>query len=228
MDSLKGIPRSRAIKNLFSLKLSDYPKFKEKLTTLEDNGALLINKTPPSGGHKSRGRREYFPEHLILLHNVVLISAIYPKPEVVLDIIKNLSYRLDCAKELDRLLNGRHEVGGIEFDSVNLALFLAELKTDKTLQDFKLSNPFKVLPQTIPHSVDGYLSVLSAFHLPEASASDFDKVMAFYLDQKIGEAYDLALTLSKVTNDQKKYVDLVLNTYHQAKEFDDVLESFFD
>lgn len=228
MDSLKGIPRSRAIKNLFSLKLSDYPKFKEKLTTLEDNGALLINKTPPSGGHKSRGRREYFPEHLILLHNVVLISAIYPKPEVVLDIIKNLSYRLNCAKELDRLLNGRHEVGGIEFDSANLALFLAELKSAKTLNEFKLSNPFKVLPQTIPHSVDGYLSVLSAFHLPDASSSDFDKMMAFYLDQKISEAYELTQTLTNVTNDQKRYVDLVLNTYHQAKEFDDVLESFFD
>lgn len=228
MDSLKGIPRSRAIKNLFSLKLSDYPKFKEKLTTFEDNGALLINKTPPSGGHKSRGRREYFPEHLTLLHNVVLISAIYPKPEVVLDIVKSTSYRLSCAEELERLLSGRQNVGGIEFDSTNLALFLAELKTAKTLQDFKLSNPFKVLPQTIPHSVDGYLSVLSAFHLPDASSSDFDKMMAFYLDQKISEAYELTQTLTNVTNDQKKYVDLVLNTYHQAKEFYDVLESFFD
>ena len=228
MDSLRGISRSRAFESLFATKLSDCNNFKSKLTTLEDNKTLNIQKTEAIGSRNSRGGRSYLPEHLDLLHNVVLISAIYPKPKVIQEIVSNPVKRKQCADEIKTLINGRNNLAGIQLIPSQLVNFLDGLRSDQQLDRFKLANPFKILPQTIKSEVNGYLSLLEAFHLPSVVASDFERMMAFYLDQEIAEAYGLALTLRKLEGIQKKYIDLVIKVYKEAKEFDAVFESFFD
>jgi hypothetical protein len=228
MDSLKGISRSRAFEKLFGTKLSDCNNFKNKLTTLEDNETLIIQKTEAIGSRDSRGGRSYLPEHLDLLHNVVLLSAIYPKPKVIQEIVSNPAKRKECADEIKALINGRSNIAGIQLIPSQLDHFLDGLRSDQELNKFQLVNPFKFLPQTIKSEVSGYLSVLEAFHLPDVVASDFERMMAFYLDQEIEEAYELAVSLNKLEGEQKKYLDLVLLTYQEAKDFDDVFESFFD
>jgi hypothetical protein len=227
MDDLGGLSRSQAIKKLFGLKLTEYPKFKDKLAALEANGALKINKTAPMGGEGSRSKRYYLPEHLAALHNVVLISAIYPKPQVILNIVEDADYRRKCAGEIEDLLAERTEVGQIEIETAKLDEFLAYLKSGLSLTDSKIVNPFKTLPQTIPHKVDGYLSVLAAYHLPEVVSSNFERMMAYFFDLEIVEAYELSLRLTDATKNRKKYIDLIQSTYRESKEFEEVLESFF-
>jgi hypothetical protein len=228
VDSLKGIPRSQAIEKLFGIKLTKHIKFKGKLTSLEENGALKFYKKDKSGAVGSRGKIYYLPEQLTLLHNVVLISAIYPQPSVVLEIIVDSHKRKECADEIEGLLNGRKEIGEIYLYPDRLASFFEGLQSDVSLDSFKLVNPFVSLPQTIPHKVDGYLSVLAAFHLPEVVALDFERMMAYFFNLEIAEAFELSLMLSNVTSEQMKYVNLVQSSYNEAKDFDEVFESFLD
>lgn len=228
MDSLKGISRSQAIRKLFGIKLTEHIKFKGKLTSLEENGALKFYRKDKSGAPGSRDKIYYLPEQLTLLHNVVLISAVYPKPSAVLEIIVDSHKRKECAAEIEGLLNGRKEIGGIYLDSDSLSRFFEGLKSDVSLDSFKLANPFVNLPQTIPHKVDGYLSVLAAFHLSEVVALDFERMMAYFFNLEVAEAYELSLTLSDVTSEQMKYVNLVQSSYNETKDFDEVFESFFD
>lgn len=228
MDSLKGISRSVAFERLFGIKLSECNNFKNKLTTLEDNGSLKIHKTATTGSLDSRSSRSYLPENLNLLHNVVLISAIYPKPTVIQEIVSSSIKRKEYAKDIKALINGRNNVAGIYFIPSKLVDFIDGLSSVRELASFKLANPFKVLPQTIKSKVSGYLSVLEAFHLPDVVTSDFERMMAFYLDREIENAYELALTLKNLDGIQKQYLDLILMTHQEAKDFDDVFESFFD
>jgi hypothetical protein len=228
MDNLKGISRSKAFEDLFGIKLSDCNNFKNKLTTLEDNGSLKIHKTVATGSLDSRSSRSYLPENLYLLHNVVLMSAIYPKPTVIQEIVSSSIKRQECAKDIKALINGRNDVAGIHLIPSKLVSFLDGLSSGKELGEFKLVNPFKVLPQTIKSEVNGYLSVLEAFQQSSVAVSDFERMMAFYLDREIEDAYELALTMQNLDGIQKQYLDLVLMTHKEAKDFDDVFESFFD
>lgn len=227
MIELNDISRSRAFKKLFGVELKDCNNFKNKLTTLEDNGTLECLKSEPSGGRDSRGSRSYQPQHMDLLHNVVLISAIYPKPQTIKGIVKDFEQRHENANQIEKLIGGRKDIAGIQLDLNKFDQFLTGFRSERELDQFRLKNPFIVLPQTIKAEINGYLSVLQAVRLPESGSSDFDRMMSFYLDEEIEEAYELAQSLTGLKGDQKKYLKLVISTYRAAYDFEKAFESFF-
>lgn len=220
--------RSRAIKVLFDISLSKYPKFKDKLTTLEDNGSLIINKQASSGAVGSRGKRYYQSCHFNRLYNVVLISGFYSVPSIVLDMVSNYSRRKQKAEMLQELLLGLDRVGMISFEPEKLLLFFRALKDCVSLDDCRLPNPFIQLPQVTDNGLGKYPSVLELFTPEIAQASKVDKMIVFYLSGDLNSARNISETLSPEGGSALKIKQWIEHEYREAQEFSTLLKSFLD
>lgn len=220
--------RSEAIQKLFGIKLADFAKFKDKIITLENKACIHFENEMAMGGKHSRGKRSYLLSQLNRLNNVVLISGFYSKPAIVKDIADNLSRRQEHVTALRELLSGRERVGDIQFDADELARFLDMLEGCQSLDDERLPNPFIQLPHVIDNGTGKFPCVLDAYSSSDMALSQFERMLAAYLDLDIEKAYQLSTTLEAESGMPLKFKQWIEREYREAQRFDDLLESFFN
>lgn len=217
--------RAQAMEVLFKFNLTSFTQFRTKISTLEDNGSIQLEKESPTGAIGSRGRRFYLERQLNRLHNVVLISGFYSKPAIIKDVADNLERRQEHVAHLRDLLEGRDRVGDIEFDVEKLKVFLDKLDLCQSLDDERLPIPFKKLPQVIDNGTGKSPTVLEAYS-NDSSTSPLEKILAAYLDDDIKQAYRLSKTLGKQTGTPLKIKQWIEREYREAQNFNDLLGSF--
>jgi hypothetical protein len=220
--------RSDAILTLFRIKLTDFPKFKNKIATLEDKECISLEVEKSTGATGSRGKRYYFPKQLNRLHNIILISGFYSKPAIVKDVADNLNRRQEHVVALRDLLAGRDRVGDIQFDVDALAQFFDSFESLQSLDDERLPNPFIQLPQVIDNGTGQFPCVLDAYNSADMAITQLEKMLAAYLNYDIELAYTLSEALDTETGPASKVKQWIKREYHEAQRFDDLLESFFD
>ncbi|MEY8198603.1 MAG: hypothetical protein RPS47_05130 [Colwellia sp.] len=220
--------RSEAILKLFRIKLTDFPKFKNKIATLEDKACISLEVEKATGATGSRGKRFYLPRQLNRLHNIILISGFYSKPAIVKDVADKLNRRQEHVAALRELLAGRDRIGNIQFDVGALTQFLNCLESCQSLDDQRLPNPFIQLPQVIDSGSGQFPCVLDAYNSADMALTQVEKMLAAYLDYDIELAYQLSSSLEDSAGSSLKIKQWIEREYHEAQRFDDVLESFFD
>lgn len=220
--------RVEAIQTLFGFTLTKYTKFKSKISTLEDNGSIDLVKEEATGAKGSRGKRFYLPNQLNRLHNVILISGFYSKPEIIEAIANNLTRRQESVVALRELLEGRNRVGDIEFNVGALACFFDRMTSCQSLDDERLPNPFIQLPQIIENGTDQLQCVLDAYNSTDMALTQSERMLAAYLDLEIEKAYQLSTTLNSESGTVLKLKHWIEKEYREAQRFDDLLGSFFN
>ena len=219
--------RAQAIQKLFSIKLTEYPKFKNKIITLEDKGCIGYEKEEsmvPGG----RGKRSYLPSQLNRLHNIILISGFYSKPAIVSDVSENLTRRQEHVTALRELLSTRERVGDIHFDVVALGGFFERLEACQSLDGERLPNPFVQLPYVVDNGTGQSPCVLDAYNSSDISMTQVERMLAAYLDYDLELAYQLSKTLEEGSGSPLKIKQWIEREYREAQRFDDLLEGFLN
>lgn len=219
--------RVEAVQKLFGIRLTQYTKFKTKLSTLEDNGSINLVKEESTGTTGGRGKRFYLPSQLNRLHNVILISGFYSKPAIIEDVANNLTRRQEHIVALRELLAGRDRVGDIEFDVEALGYFFDRMELCQSFDDERLPNPFIQLPHVIDNGTGQAPCVLDAYNNTEVALTQSERMLAAYLDLEIEKAYQLSITLKSESGTVLKLKHWIEKEYREAQRFDDLLESFF-
>ena len=227
MASVLPYSRAQAIQKLFSVKLTEYPRFKNKIITLEDKGCIVFEneESMVPGG---RGKRSYLPSQLNRLHNIILISGFYSKPAIVSDVSENLTRRQEHVTALRGLLSARERVGDIHFDVIALAGFLERLEACQSLDDEQLPNPFVRLPHVVDNGTGQFPCVLDAYNSGDISMTQVERMLAAYLDYDLELAYQLSTTIEEDTGSPLKIKQWIAREYHEAQRFDDLLEGFLN
>lgn len=220
--------RAQAIKKLFGIKLTNYPKFKNKIATLEDKECIRLEKEESVGAVGSRGKRFYLPSQFNRLHNIILISGFFSKPAIIKDVADNLSRKQEHVVALRELLADRDRVGDIRFDSLSLAQFLDGLESCRSIDDLKLPNPFILLPHIIDNGTGQFPCVLDAYNSSDTAMTKLEKMLAAYLNYDIELAYQLSTCQEVNVGSSLKVKQWIEREYHEAQCFDDLLDSFFD
>lgn len=228
VDRILPYSRSQAIQKLFAVKLTIFPKFKNKIITLEDKGCIEYQNEMAMGGKDSRGKRSYLPKQLNRLHNIILISGFYSKPAIVKDVADKFDRRQDHVMALRELLGDRNRVGEIYFVKGALRLFLDELEACRTLDEVKLTNPFIQLPHVVDNGTGQFPCVLDAYNSSDISMSQLEKMIAAYLDYDLELAYKISRTLEAGAGSPHKIKQWIKREYHQAQRFDDDLDDFLN
>lgn len=228
VDKVLPYSRSQAIQELFRVKLTEFPKFKNKIITLEDKGCIKLEIEMAMGGKDSRGKRSYLSKQLNRLHNIVLISGFYSKPSIVKDVADNLTRRQEHVVALRQLLGDRVRVGDIQFVEGALGEFLDQLEVCRSLDDVKLTNPFIQLPHVVNNGTGHYPCVLDAYNSSDIAMTQLEKMLAAYLDYDLELAYQISRTLEAGGGSPRKIKRWIEREYHEAQRFDNLLESFID
>ncbi len=218
--------RSQAIQELFRVKLTDFPKFKNKIITLEDKGCIKLELKMAMGGKDSRGKRSYLPKQLNRLYNTILISGFYSKPSIVKDVADNLTRRQEHVIALRELLGDRVRVGDIQFVEGALGEFLDQLENCQSIDEVQLTNPFIQLPHVIDNGTGQFPCVLDAYNSSDIAMTQLEKMLAAYLDYDLELAYQVSKTLEVGAGSPLKIKQWIEREYHEAQRFDDLLDSF--
>lgn len=214
----KGMTIPEAIYNLFGVNVAkESPLLKNKANSFTRNGLVAVERT-----HKVQRDGVYLqPGQEVVLHNALILNAIFPSTNNTKKIFENSEYRFQCANTVREILKDRNSLLGQAFQSravEELAEFLSDLRRD--LYTESLPNPFSVLPQVALGSNSDLLQVL----LSQATALDpGDSFLLAYVEGDWERAHSLSSQISSGTPELlalKAQVDLKLV---EAHEFDDLL-----
>lgn len=172
----------------------------------------------------SRNRVRMNPAHVTLFRNAILLQGVFGEPKVVVEFLTSQSKRLQYAEWARQLFLERQSLAGLGLLRQELLSFLALLPS-ADLHTTQLPNPFAdALPQMGlgPHK-GNLLKTLAA---QTAALSLSDGMMIHYLNNDLAEAYACASALENDNGLLQQYRALIMREYEQAKEFDDLLDSF--
>lgn len=201
-------------------------------STIKGRGALKETLPPlialerrRNDGPGALGCRERWylnPADEALIWNAIILQGLFGAPKVAITLIRDFAERQPYVDWARQLFLDRQSVGGLGLLRHEMTVLLDQLgKAD--LSKEKLTNPFvDALPQMGfgPHQGN----LLKTLASQTAALSVGDSMMAYYLNGDLVLAYERAC---KVVTDSAlllKYRDLIIREYHNAKEFDDLLD----
>lgn len=214
-----------AVRDLFGLKLGDFPKLKDQLNSLVRNGLIHVDAERIS----HRNRRSLPECELITLFNATLLLAIFPDPAMVKSIFVNAEARRKAATFADLIVMNRQSLLELVHLNVNAATFVNVLATpDIDLRKNKLDNPFEVLPQAL---LEGNVELLSCNVARSASLSRSDLMLRSYLDGELDvaarHARHIILAAEKEPSELVKLALHIDAEYGVAKEFSETVDFLF-
>jgi len=214
-----------AVKDLFGLKLGDFPKLKDQLNSLVRNGLIHIDAERIS----HRNRRSIPECELTTLFNATLLLAIFPDPAKVKLIFDDAALRQKSATLADLIVMNRQSLLEFVHLNVNAATFVNGLATpDFDLRKHRLDNPFEVLPQIL---LEGGVGLLSCNVARSASLSKADQMLRSYLDGELDvaarHALHIILAAEKEPSELVKLAQHIKAEFGVAKEFSETVDFLF-
>lgn len=214
-----------AVRDLFGLKLGDFPKLKDQLNSLVRNGLIHVDAERIS----HRNRRSLPECELTTLFNATLLLAIFPDPARVKLIFDDVEVRQRAAKLAGLILMNRQSLLELVHLNVNAATFVHKLATpDLDLRKHRLDNPFEVLPQIL---LKGDVGLLECNVARSASLAKADPMLRCYLDGELDVAAQHAVRVTLAAeNEPSELVKLALHIeaeYGVAKEFSETVDFLF-
>lgn len=212
----------RAIQYLFSIELSKHKGFKDLVYPLVRSKDFLKVKEEPMGIGSTKNNLLIAPESLNKFHNAVLLQGVFANSKKVKDIFTNEEKRIKAAEFLEIIFRDRYSVLGISLQAPALTKLIQQLKSDASLSEIRLENPFKELPQL---SLNGMTSVMQALLAQSAALSIDDSMMLYFLNGELEKAYQASCQQQPEGELLKKYHALIQKQYHDANEFDNFLDN---
>lgn len=215
-----GLTIPEAIRRLFDIDVAkESPLLKNKAMSLVRNGLIKVKKVPivdRSATYLAEGQ-------MTVLHNALLLNAVFHDPKDVKRIFENREYRTQCAETIRLLFTDQSSLLGVALRTP-YALKLAEAlagNLDLTIE--RLPNPFAVLPQ-VP--LGRNLNLLQALLAQASSLAPADSMLLAYLRGDIAAAAEMAESLITEDTSVSALRKHILDKFNEASEFDELLEQF--
>lgn len=210
-----------AIRMLFSVELSEYKGFKDLVYPLIRNkGFLNVNKEH-MGGASNKHHLLIARDSLNKFYNAVLLQGFFADSKRVRLIFSDKEKRLEAGEFLDIILSERQSILGVGLQSSKLVEFIQIIKSNISLAEYRLPNPFIELPQL---SLNGLTSVMQVLLAQSAVLMHGETMMLHYLNGDIEKAYQAACLFEPTDKILTKYHVLICQQYKEAKEFEDLLD----
>lgn len=220
-----GLSPPDAIRTLFSVELSEHKSFKNLVYPLvRSEGFLIVNKEPMGIGSE-KNHLLIARESLNKFHNAVLLQGFFADSKRVKDIFRDKCKRIEAAEFLNVILSGRQSIIGVGIQSEALEQFINIMKSNVSLSENRLPNPFYELPQL---SIGNITSVMQTLLAQSAVFSDGETMMLYYLNGDLEKAYKAASSLQTEHPILSKYQSLITRQYLEANEFDNLLDDLFN
>ncbi|HSH87296.1 MAG TPA: hypothetical protein VK958_08630 [Methylophilus sp.] len=217
--NFEKITVSQAIEKLFSIKLADYPKFKDEIHSLlriknfiEQDKKLIVQ----------RETVHLYTDQLIKFHNAIILQAFF-KPKIIISIFNDAQSREDASNAIELLIFDRHSILGVGLLSPEITRLLQTLRVDLDLTKEKLPNPFVQLPQL---SLSGVTNIMKELLAQSAMLTLDESMVAYYLDGDLEKAFELAKACTANNNLVNKYKQRIISDYENAVEFEKTLDFF--
>jgi hypothetical protein len=217
MDS--GITIPDAIFKLFSIQVAKDSQFlKNKANSLVRNGLIKTVQDK----HVQRSTI-YLKDksQLTVLHNALIINAIYLDPKEVKRIFEDTAYRAECAETVNTLLSDMTSLMGIALQSPMVLKLVNALRSGESLYHTKLPNPFSKLPQVALGSNTG---LLQALLVQSSVLKTSDTVLMAYLQKDWKKASELCSHLDESVLGIKELKQSIDSQLQEACDFDDLLD----
>ncbi|MGS0724562.1 hypothetical protein ACVBKF_00115 [Shewanella sp. 0m-11] len=208
-----------AIYKLFSIRVAKDSQFlKNKANSLVRNGLIKTVQDK----HVQRAT-VYLADssQLTVLHNALILNAVYLDPKDVKRIFEDRLYREECAQTINAVLCNLNSLMGIALQSNQVSALVDILLSDKSLYDIMLPNPFSVLPQVAIGSNTG---LLQALLLQSSALASTDTVLKAYLQSNWEEALRLSDYLDDSVQGIKELRQAIEAQLREARDFDDLLD----
>lgn len=217
----EGLSIPDAIRKLFGVDVAkESPLLKNKAMSFVRNELIAVRKerkVDRKAVYLAAGQEN-------ILHNALVLNAVFPNPKDVKRVFDDDQYRTECAAVVKRLLTDRASVLGqtLQSDSSEkMASFLAD--TERDLRQELMPNPFQVLPQV---ALGENTTLLHALLAQAASLDPADSFLLAYMNGDWEAAQELSSRISSVSPELlaiKTEIDRKLN---EAYEFNDLLNFF--
>lgn len=222
MKCNNGLSPPAAIRHFFSIELSEHKGFKDLVYPLvRSTGFLKVSKEPMGVG-STKNHLLIAPESLNKFYNAVLLQGFFADSKKIKDIFTSKEKRIKAAEFLEFIFRGRHSVLGIGLQTPALTELICQLKSDISLSEIRLENPFTELPQL---SLNGMTSVMQALLAQSAVLSTDESMMLYFLNGELEKAYQASCQRQPQDEVLKKYHTLIQKQYHDANEFDNFLDN---
>lgn len=220
-DSFEYITVSEAAKELFGVKLSKHPKFKNAINALLKPVEIKHDKIEIiSAG--DRKKTKIYRDQLTKLFNAVLLQAFFT-PAKIKPIFSNNKARQNAADAIELVMMERQSVLGLGLYTQEIMKFLEMLKGSDDLTITRLPNPFVELPQL---SLDGVTNIMKELLTQSAALTECDSMVLHYLNDDIETAYLQACEIHSSNELVNKYKEKIIREYLAAKEFEETLDFF--
>jgi hypothetical protein len=220
-DSFEYITVSEAAKELFGVKLSKYPKFKNAINALLKPVEIKHEKIEIISA-ADRKKTRIYRDQLTKLFNAVLLQAFFT-PAKIKPIFSNNKARQNAADAIELVMIERQSVLGLGLNAQEMMTFLEMLKGSEDLTITRLPNPFVELPQL---SLDGVTNIMKELLTQSAALTECDSMVLHYLNDDIEIAYSKACDINSSNELVNKFKEKITQEYFTAKEFDETLDFF--
>lgn len=208
-----------AIYKLFGIKVAkDSPFLKNKANSLVRNGLIKTVQKK----HVQRAT-VYLADtaQLTVLHNALIINAIYVDPKDVKQIFDDIAYRAECAQTIKALLSGMNSVLGIALQNSQVQALIDTLSSTVSLYDIKLPNPFSKLPQVAMGDNTG---MLNALLVQSSTLASTDTILMAYLQSDWNKAQQLCEQADDSVLGVTELKQAIALRLQEASDFDDLLD----
>ena len=217
----KGPTIPEAIYKLFGVHVAtESPFLKNKANSFVRNELLSVSRDPKV----QRDGVFLKPGQESILHNALILNAIFPNTANTKKIFENCEYRLQCANAVREILQNRNSLLGQAFQSNavdELVTFLSDPRRD--LYAELLPNPFSVLPQALLGNNSDLLYTLLS---QAASLDPGDSFLLAYIEGDWERAQNLSYQRKSGTPELLALKAEVDRKLAEAHEFDDLLNFF--
>ncbi|WNJ97745.1 hypothetical protein RND59_16595 [Vibrio ruber] len=177
------------------------------------------------GGASNKHHLLIARESMDKFYNAVLLQGFFADSKRVRAIFSDNGKRKEASDFLEVILSGRQSALGIVIQSDALTHFISMMKSDISLSEHRLPNPFRELPQL---SINGVTSLMQALLAQSAVFTQGETMMIHFFNGELEKAYTAACDLDSDNPTITTYRSLICQQYHQAKEFDNLLDDLLN
>jgi len=220
-----------AIWKLFKVRLSEHKAFKDLtysfIRNRSEGKSFLDSKEELQSNAGANLRNNHFihKNSLTKLYNAIILQAFFIETKKVKAIFSNPKMRKRAVDLMAVILKDRQCILGITLQPSEVEVLLNVMNSDASLDTVRLPNPFSELPQL---SLSGMTSVTQALIAQSASLSQGSSMMLHFFNGDLEEAYQASCLLNPTDPVLKKYCSLVQQQYHEATEFDNLLDDLLN